>query len=271
MDLLPPVDEGDALLKIGRVSIRSMLGDVRDLEVDALVQPSGTSPQGHAMQASPWVIEADRDGSIFKALRAHHPFKLGEVIVTSAGSLKAKYLFSAVVIDWGHQGTDDRLLCSKIVTSTARRCIEIAAALRIKSIAFTPWGTRVGTIEAPQVTALLVQAIASALQEATEALESVYLISNNEEHYKWFVDRAFMFTVMFGQILQIRDEIDKLGLSRTVNERIEGLLGNLQHNLSSTVNIFLDQSKNIATGGGAFVQGSVRAGGTFAGRDNSRE
>jgi O-acetyl-ADP-ribose deacetylase (regulator of RNase III) len=261
------MSERNPLLKIGQVSFCAVRGDITDLEADALVQPSGTSRGGHPVQVSPWVIAADVDGSIAKALHAHHPFKLGDVIITSAGHSKAKYLFSAVVIDWGHQRSESELLSPEVVTSTATRCVEIAAAMHLKSIAFTPWGTRVGAIEASHVTALLVQAIAFAVQDHTEDLRFVYFVSNNEQHYQWFVDRTFMFDVMFQQIVQIRQELSNLNLSVDVSARLTELLGNLQHNLKSTVNIFLDQSQNVATGGGAFVDGNVTAGGAVVGRD----
>ena len=233
-------------LQVGTVKFQAVLGDINDLQADALVQPSGTSLPEQPMQASPWVIEADHDGSISQALRVHRPFQLGDVLITPAGTLKAKYLFNAVVIDWGHQRSPHELLSPDVVVSTARKCIEVAAALGIKSIAFTPWGTRVGATEASQVTALLVQAIASAVQVRAGNLEVVYLISKNTEHYQWFLDRAFVFRVMFEQVDQLRQEIERLNLSERDNRQLQKLLGNLRHNLATTVNVFLGQSQLVA-------------------------
>lgn len=225
------MQEPQEILKIGNVTFQTIFGDIRNLRADAGVQPSGTSPEGHPMQASPWVIASDVAGSIAKALTAHYPFQLGDVIVTTAGNLDLKYLFSAVVIDWGQQRASDHLLSDDVIISTARKCIEIAVALRLKSIAFTPWGTRIGAMEAARITALMIQAITAELQVKSGNIEFVYLISNDPEHYQWFVDRAFVFQVMFNQLAQIHHEIGELNISRQDREHIFKLLANLQNNI----------------------------------------
>jgi O-acetyl-ADP-ribose deacetylase (regulator of RNase III) len=257
------------ILKVGKVAFKAINGDIRDLQADALVQPSGTSSVGQPMQASPWVIVSDADGSITKALSVHQPFQLGDVIVTPAGALKAKYLFSAIVIDWAHQDPFAQLLSDKIVTSTARKCIEVALALGIKSIAFTPWGTRVRATEASHVTALLIQSIASVLQTRSGNLEIVYLISREYEHYQWFLDRAFVFQIMFDQVAQFHRAINDLNLPQDASERLVRLLSNLQNNVLSNVNIFLDKSQQINQSGGVSLQseGDVNVDGDVTGRD----
>lgn len=247
--------ESKEVLQVGTVKFQAILGDIHDLQVDAVVQSSGTSLPGQPMQAAPWVISADIHGTVSQAFSVHQPFQLGDVLITPAGTLQAKYLFSAVVIDWGQQRLPPELLSPAVVTSTAHKCIEVAAALGIKSIAFTPWGTRVGVSEASHVTALLVQAIASAVQVKAGSLEVIYLVSKDAEHYRWFLDRAFVFQIMNKQVDQLRQKIEELNLTEHDKQSLQELVGNLQHNLSTMTVV------NIASGG------DVNIGGDVTGRD----
>jgi len=261
--------EATDILKIGKVTFKAVAGDIRDLQADVMVQPSGTSLAHQPMQASPWVIDSDVDGSITKALSVHQPFQLGDVIVTSAGTLKSKYLFSAVVIDWAHQNSSDTILSDKTVMSTAAKCIDIALALGIKSIAFTPWGTRVNVTEVSHVTALLLQSIASALQSRSGNLECVFLISRDPEHYKWFVDRAFVFQLTLDEVARFGRAINDLNLPQDTAASLIRLLGNLQHNVLSNVNIFLDKSQQVNQSGGVNLHSErdVHIDGDVIGRD----
>lgn len=259
------------VLKIGSVIFRAGYGNIREIEADAFVQPSGTSAPGGPMQASPWVIEANKDGQITAALSAHYPFQLGQVIVTSAGDLKAKYLLSAVVIDWerwGDSAAHQDLLVDEVIVSTARKCIEIALALDLESIVFTPWGTRIGAAEASRSTALLIQAMAGTLQTQAGKLKTVYLVSNQKEHYDWFIDRGYVFQVMFDQINQFRKQVSALDLSPHNQEELTTWLNNLQSNVLSNVNVFLDQSQRFNQSGGINVTADkVDVAGDVTGRD----
>lgn len=223
------MDERHAF-SVGKVKLVPVLADIRELDADAVVQPSGTSPT-EVIQASPWVIHSDSDGLVAASLAKHAPLQLGEVIITSAGSLKARYLFSAVVLDWAHQHPSNRLIVDEIVTATAQRCISIANALNLKTIAFTPWGTRVGASEASQITALMLNSITVQLQSVPGSLETVYLISNNQKHYEWFVDRAFVFHLLFDQVSQIRSAINELDIPQARRDYLINLLENLQTNV----------------------------------------
>lgn len=219
--------------QVGSVNLIPMLGDITQLEVDALIPPAGTSSYENLFiyQASPWVRNIDRDGLIEQALITHAPLELGRVIVTPAYHLSAKYLFHAIVVDWADTNSPRKLVKPEIVESAARICIELAAALGLKSIAFTPWGTRVERQSAAQVTAVMLQAITAQLHQTSGVLESIYLISNNPEHYQWFVDRTFVFHLLSEQVNEIQDSISELDIPEPSRKHLSELLNNLQDNV----------------------------------------
>src|SRR5262249_11261205 len=67
------------------------------------------------------------------------PLKLGDVVVTDAGRLRAKHVFHAVTINYDTgEYVDD-----KVVARATQRCLEVADAMKIKSIAFPALGTGV--------------------------------------------------------------------------------------------------------------------------------
>jgi O-acetyl-ADP-ribose deacetylase (regulator of RNase III) len=216
--------------RVGKTQLEPQMRDITLLEVDAVVQASGTSPLSWQIQLAPWVLSADADASVSAALARHAPLQLGQVIVTPAGSLKARYLLSAVVIDWANQGLAQQIVNDAVVEDAAKKCIRIASALGLKSIAFTPWGTRATHVDTAHVTAIMLSAIVNELAEETSVIEAVYLVSNNPEHYQWFVDRCFVFEILHRQIKQLRQEVVGLDVTVAQKERILSLLDKVHAN-----------------------------------------
>jgi O-acetyl-ADP-ribose deacetylase (regulator of RNase III) len=216
---------------IGNVRLEPVLGKMENVEADALVQSTSPGRNPHYTYLASWAEPADADGSMLNALARHKPFKLGEVIVAPAGNLKAKYLFSAIVIDREEERISGKALDDQIIADTARKCIAIAVALELESIAFTPWGTRAAGAEAAHITAIMLNAITQALEEFSGSLRTVYLVSNKEEHYKWFVDRSFILNVFRGQIEQVRKAIEKLQIPQDQKQNVEQILNNITHNI----------------------------------------
>lgn len=240
----------DIDFRIGQVSVRPVLGDIRNLRADALVDSTRTAVEGRPLHMSKWVRAADTDGAIGKALSHQMPLRLGNIVVTDAGALKAKYILHAIVLDWDQDNPDEVTVDQKIVSSVARRCVRLAAALGAKSMALTPWGTSVGAIEAAQVTALMMQAITQEVKNHPGDLEVIYLISNEPKHYRWFVDRAFVFQVVLEQLNQVSETVATLDISELAREKILGALHNAQRNVIVFNEVF----------GGAKYQVSIEEG-----------
>jgi O-acetyl-ADP-ribose deacetylase (regulator of RNase III) len=255
--------------QIGETVLTPLLTNIVELEVDALVEPSGTSPvsTNTVLHVAPWVIAADSTGTIVQELAAHAPLELGTVIVTTPGKLRAKYLFHAIVIDWALKHPSQQLVIDEVVALVTRQCIKAASALHLRSIAFTPWGTRAAAARAERITALMLHAIVDQLHEQPTTLKHVYLVSNNYEHYQWFVDRSFVFHVLSEQLLQVRHEIKRLDIPPNQRNYLLTLLENLNGNVLIYNEII--NGNRIDTGGGAYIEGSVQTGADFIGRDGT--
>jgi O-acetyl-ADP-ribose deacetylase (regulator of RNase III) len=220
---------------VGGVKLLPMLGDITKLKADAVVQSGGTSVD-QEIHLSSWAFQAG-EKELGAALSRHAPMQLGDVIVSHAGALPARYLFTAIVLDWGRQHPANRLIIDEVITSAASKCIHVATALGLKSIAFTPWGTRVTGRRASEITALMVNAIVSQILDDAGSLERVYLVSHSRKHYEWFVDRAFVFEMLLGQVSQIRQVLDELDIPSAQREHLRSLMDNVRHNVVNYIEI----------------------------------
>lgn len=90
--------------KVGKVALIPLLGDIQEVEADAIAQPAGIPRKEWRSDdrkwidvLAEWVRKTDRDnGSIKNALTKHEPFTLSDLVVTSAGRLRAKYIIARV-------------------------------------------------------------------------------------------------------------------------------------------------------------------------------
>ena len=224
-------DENTDSFKIGNVQLKPVLQDMKALEADALVQSTSSNGSRDYTYIAGWAEEADKDSTISKSLMQHKPFKLGDVIVVSAGELRAKYLFSAIVIDRVAESRSGVALDEKVIDETAKKCIRIAASLGLESIAFTPWGTRAAGGEAARITAIMLNAIVQAVHDYSGDLRFVYLVSNNTEHYKWFLDRSFVVNMFATQIAQVKNTVSNLQIPVDQKLHIEQMLNNITNNI----------------------------------------
>ena len=98
------------------------------------------------------------------------PAKLGEVVVTVAGSLQAKHIFHAITIG------DGQLAPGNIVTDTTRRAITLLKALGLSSIAFPAVGAGVAGIPYADVAVSMAEVLVDELEKSSEPLSvTIYL------------------------------------------------------------------------------------------------
>jgi O-acetyl-ADP-ribose deacetylase (regulator of RNase III) len=103
--------------------------------------------------------------------RKHIPLSLGDVAVTSAGELPAKYVFHGVTIDKTRMAYAD----AGTVCRITRKCLEVAVALGVRDIAFPALGTGAARMPAEPCAEAMTREIAAFLSESPQALNRVRL------------------------------------------------------------------------------------------------
>lgn len=98
------------------------------------------------------------------------PAKLGDIVVTAAGSLQAKHIFHAITIG------DGQLAQGNIVTAATRRAITLLRALGLSSIAFPAVGAGVAGIPYADVAVSMAEVLVDELEKSSEPLSvTIYL------------------------------------------------------------------------------------------------
>jgi len=100
------------------------------------------------------------------------PAALGDVVVTTAGSLNAQYVFHAITIGPNPDGLAHEI----IVERTTRRCMQLLENLQLSSIAFPAIGTGVAGIAYDKVATKMAEVVAESLTTRQRAVvATIYL------------------------------------------------------------------------------------------------
>ncbi|HKO20757.1 MAG TPA: macro domain-containing protein, partial [Acidobacteriaceae bacterium] len=100
------------------------------------------------------------------------PATIGDVVVTTAGSLKAQYVFHAITIGANPRGDS----ASAIVEQTTRRCMQLVEQLQLSSIAFPAIGAGVAGFQYEDVAASMANVISDALSSTPRSIDvTIYL------------------------------------------------------------------------------------------------
>jgi O-acetyl-ADP-ribose deacetylase len=158
------------------VSIEVIEGDIAALSADALVNAAnnhlwmGAGVAGALKRAGGAEIEVE-------AMKKG-PVSIGEVVVTTAGRLKAKYVIHAAVM-----GQDLQTDSSKIREAT-QNSLAAAAELGIKSIAFPAFGTGVGGFPVGECARIMINTVYQ--YTGKTALEKVVFVLYGKPAFETF-------------------------------------------------------------------------------------
>lgn len=123
-------------LAIGNVSVEIYKGDICTLSVDAVVNAAnnkflmGGGVAGAIKRQGGQLIE---DEAVKQGTK-----RVGDVVVTSAGNLPAKYVIHAAVMAM------DLKTSHKIISAATKNALEKAEEMKLESLAFPAFGTGVG-------------------------------------------------------------------------------------------------------------------------------
>ena len=154
--------------QLGKSKLILEFGDITASQADVLVSSDDTYlTMGGGVSAA--IRRAAGEGILLEVAKKI-PAKLGDVIVTGAGSLQAKHVFHAITI-----GEPDGR-ASDIVTRTTRRSLQLLKALGLSSIAFPAIGAGVAGFAYEHVAVRMAEVIVEELRGSSEPLSvTIYL------------------------------------------------------------------------------------------------
>jgi O-acetyl-ADP-ribose deacetylase (regulator of RNase III) len=219
--------EREAEYALGDAVFRVVYSDITAIRADALVSSDDnhlTMGGGVSMD----LLEAGGAG-IRQDARKHVPMRQGEVAVTTAGSLPAKYVFHCAVIDLEQYVLPD----AATIRNVTDRCLRLADCLSLHHIAFPALGTGTGQVPAELAAETMVRTISDYLI-GTTSLHSVTVAllrreSVAEDVLNVFYERAIGIASLSTQsrrLGQLIEELERLAAGSRqpeLRDRLEGL------------------------------------------------
>ncbi|MEM1508642.1 MAG: ADP-ribose-binding protein [Thermofilaceae archaeon] len=169
------------IFKCGRLTVELVEGDIAEIEADAIVNAAnsylkhGGGVAAAIVRKGGWEIQDESD----QYVRKYGPVPVGEVAVTGAGKLKAKYVIHAVGPYYGEEKGDEKL------ASVIRSSLEKAEKLKIKSIAIPAISTGVYGYPLERCATIMAEVIKNFAWKA-ENLNKVIVCLYGEQAYGIF-------------------------------------------------------------------------------------
>ena len=159
----------DTEYSIGDATFAITYADITSLSADAIVSSDDNYlTMGGGVSAA----IAHAAGSALRSdARKHIPLALGDVVVTSAGELAARYVFHGVTIDMTHMKYAD----TDTIRLITHKCLDLAVALGLREIAFPALGTGSARMPAEPCAEAMTREIARFLSEDPRSLTRVNL------------------------------------------------------------------------------------------------
>jgi O-acetyl-ADP-ribose deacetylase (regulator of RNase III) len=160
--------QNERTYRVGASTLSLVFGDITTSTADVLVSSDDSYlTMGGGVSAA---IRRAAGQSILLEVEKNVPAKLGDVVVTSAGSLPAKHVFHAITIGKGEASAGD------IVANAARRSLKLLKALGLSSIAFPTIGAGNAGFSFDHVATNMAEVIVTELRHTSEPLSvTIYL------------------------------------------------------------------------------------------------
>lgn len=159
----------DTEYSIGDAIFAITYSDITSVSADAIVSSDDNYlSMGGGVSAA---IARAAGSALRTDARKHIPLGLGDVVVTSAGELAAKYVFHGITIDTTH----GRFADTDTIRLITHKCLEVAAALDVREITFPALGTGSARVPAEPCAEAMTREIARFLSEDSRTLTRVNL------------------------------------------------------------------------------------------------
>ncbi|MGB9710006.1 MAG: macro domain-containing protein [Thermodesulfovibrio sp.] len=164
--------------KINGKTLRIIIGDITERDTDAIVNAAnnylkhGGGVAGAIVRKGGQIIqeESDRIGFV----------PTGSAAITTAGSLKAKYIIHAVGPKWG-EGNEEEKLRNAVLSS-----LRLANEYKLKSISFPAISSGIYGCPKDMVAKILIQTVLEYLKNQNTTVEIVEFCLFDEDSYRYF-------------------------------------------------------------------------------------
>lgn len=217
----------DVNYSIGDATFAIMYADITSITADVLVSSDDNYlTMGGGVSAA---LARAAGRSLIADARKHVPLSLGDVVVTSAGKLSAKYIFHGVTIDLGNMTYADAGTICRIT----RRCLEIADMLGIREIAFPALGTGTALVPGEPCAEAMTREITRFLSAAPRNLIKVSLALFMQdrlflENIQIFYAKAAELAVQWTNSRRLGTLVNELELLMPDSDDFAGLRGDLR-------------------------------------------
>lgn len=148
-------------------------GNIVDVEADAIVNAANAALAGGG--GVDGAIHRAGGPTIMQECRKIGGCPTGSAVATTAGKLKARYVFHAVGPIYHNRGTEPTLLAS-----TYRSCLELADRYQLTSIAFPSISTGAYSYPLPEAAEIALRTIIDYLQQPTSLQKIQFVLYSNE-------------------------------------------------------------------------------------------
>lgn len=226
------VDDRASTYLIGNGVFRVMFGSLAGVTADALVSSDDNYlSMGGGVSAALSMAGGPQVGD---DAQKHLPLALGDVAVTTAGKLSAKYIFHGVTIDHDRITGPDAECVRQIVV----RCLALAEALRLRHIAFPALGTGLGHFPFELAADTMTRAIADFLAQQPQSVAEVTLVLYGRPGVRpssldLFYERAAGLAAQWSDSRRLRELVEEL--ERLLARTGSGALRDRVHELRQKV------------------------------------
>jgi O-acetyl-ADP-ribose deacetylase (regulator of RNase III) len=212
---------------IGDATFSITYADLTEVPADALVSSDDNYlSMGGGVSAA---LASKAGPALIDDARKHIPLRLGDVAVTTAGRLAARYIFHGVTIDLTRPAYAD----GEVVRRITRRCLEAAEVLGVREIAFPALGTGTAGVPAEPCAEAMTREIASFLSAGPQVLTRVTLVlfarpDRAPEHIQLFYAKAAELAVQWTGSRRLSALLTELQALLPGDDASAGLRANLR-------------------------------------------
>jgi O-acetyl-ADP-ribose deacetylase (regulator of RNase III) len=203
---------------IGHRRLKIFLGDITDLQVDAIVNSENNDlimdrPDGPSVSAA---IRRRAGAGFAGQVAALGPIDAGKAVLTVAtGNLPCRYVIHAAVVR--RQTPKEHKTTPQILRSSVRSSLEVATALGMKSIAFPAFGVRAAQVPREVSSDLMIEEVTRFLQ-AESSVEEVIFALLDPESFLAFFERAILRYVEITAPIELSASVNSKGIEFRLGE-----------------------------------------------------